>query len=119
MTYLPGGPLPTGTNTIGNVGTKPASVTLVPLDISQVTTGGTAVVALIAGHRSAGGWIQNPATATINLGINEIDTASGTLTVGNTTFIAPGQNYVLAASGNAVSVISSDGTHPFSGAGFQ
>jgi len=46
-------------------GTGPLSVlttsntrTFVPLDIATVTTGGTAVNALSAGHRSAGGWLD-------------------------------------------------------------
>ena len=99
--------------------TSPGNRTLVPLDINSVTTGGAAVVALNAGHRTAGGWIYNPENATVNLGINEIGTASGTTSNGNTTFIYPGGTYVLAPSGNAVSVISSDSAHPFSGIGLQ
>ncbi len=99
--------------------TKPAPYTLVPLDVATVTTGGTAVTALLAGNRLAGGWISNPVTATANLGINEIGTAAGTTSAGNTTFIVPGQTYTLTPSGNAVSVISSDSTHAFSGMGWQ
>lgn len=98
---------------------KPAPLTLVPLAVSTVTTGGTAVTALSAGQRTAGGWIQNPIGATQNLGINEIGTASGTTSSGNTTFITPGQTYMLAPSANAVSVISSDSSHAFSGMGWQ
>ena len=98
---------------------KPAPYTLVALDVATVTTGGTAVTALSAGHRTAGGWISNPATATQTLGINEITTASGTTSAGSTTFISPGQTYTLAPSANAVSVISSDSSHPFSGLGYQ
>lgn len=98
---------------------KPGEVTLVALDVATVTTGGTAVTALTAGHRTAGGWILNPVTATINLGINEIGTAAGTTSAGSTTFIVPGQTYTLAPSTNAVSVISSDSSHPFSGYGWQ
>lgn len=98
---------------------KPGQLTLVPLDVATVTTGGTAVTALLAGNRTAGGWISNPITATVNLGINEIGTAAGTTSAGNTTFITPGQTYTLAPSGNAVSVISSDSAHPFSGYGWQ
>lgn len=98
---------------------KQAQVTIVALDVATVTTGGTAVTAIIAGHRSAGGWIYNPITATANLGINEIGTATGTTSAGSTTFIVPGQSYPLAASGNAVSVISSDSSHAFSGQGWQ
>lgn len=94
-------------------------ITLVPLDVATVTTGGTAVSALAAAHRNKGGWLFNPSTATINLCINEIGTASGTTSAGNTTCIVPGQTYVLAASPNAVSVISSDSAHPFSGYGWN
>ena len=101
------------------VSTTPGSRTLVPLDVNTVTTASTAVTALLAGHRTAGGWISNPATATASIGINEIGTASGTTSVGNTTFISPGQSYTLQPSGNAVSVISVDASHPFSGYGFQ
>jgi hypothetical protein len=100
------------------VQSKGQSVTLVALNVSVVTTGGTAVTALISGNRTAGGWIQNPLTASQNLGINEIGTASGTTSAGSTTFIAPGQTYVLAPSGNPVSVISSDSSHAFSGYGW-
>lgn len=101
------------------LGGYPIPLTLVALDIHTVTTGGTAVTALNAGNRTAGGWIQNPVGATAALGINEIGTASGTTSSGNTTFLQPGQTYTLTPSPNAVSVISSDSTHPFSGMGFQ
>lgn len=93
--------------------------TLIPLDVATVTTGGTAVTALSVGHRVSGGWIFNPTTATINLCVNEIGTATGTTSAGNTTCIPPGTAYALAPSGNAVSVISSDSSHPFSGEGWQ
>jgi hypothetical protein len=92
---------------------------LIPLDTSLVAVGGSAVTALAAGHRSQGGWLQNPVGATVNLCINEIATASGTTSAGNLTCIVPGQTYVLAPSSNAVSVVSSDSPHPFSGYGWQ
>lgn len=132
--------LPAGSNLVGKVGidqttpgttngvqtlsgsvtsTSPASRTIVPLDISTVTTGGTAVTALNAGHRTAGGWLLNPIGATINLCINEQGTASGTTSAGALTCILPGQSYNLQPSGNAVSVITSDSSHPFSGMGLQ
>ena len=87
---------------------------LVSLDISMVTTGGTAVTAINAGHRASGGWIQNPPTATANLCINERGTAT-TTAGGDVVCIVPGQTYMLAANGGPVSVVSSDGPHPFSG----
>ena len=96
-----------------------SQVTILSLDVSTVTTGGTPVTALSAGHATAGGWIQNPPTATTNLGINQKGTAAGTTSSGDTTFIIPGQTYQLSPSANAVSVISSDSAHAFSGYGFQ
>jgi hypothetical protein len=93
--------------------------TMVPLDVATVTTGGTAVVALLAGHRTLGGWLQNPPNATVNLCINEFGTASGTASAGSTTCIIPGQTYTLTPSAKAVSVISSDSAHTFSGCGFN
>lgn len=101
------------------VASTPGARTLVTLDVKTVTTGGTAVTALTSGHKSAGGWIQNPPSATINLCINEIGTATGTTSSGDTTCIIPGQTYNLVPSSGAVSVISSDSSHPFSGYGFQ
>jgi hypothetical protein len=102
-----------------SVFTVSGPITLVPLDAATVTTGGTAVTALAAAHRNKGGWLFNPNSATVNLCINEIGTASGTTSAGNTTCIVPGQTYVLAASPNAVSVVSSDSAHPFSGFGWN
>lgn len=99
--------------------TTPGTRTLVPLDVATVTTGGTAVTALTAGHKSAGGFIQNPPSATINLCINEIGTATGTTSAGSTTCITSGQTYNLSPSTGAVSVISSDSAHPFSGYGLN
>jgi len=96
-----------------------SAANLVPLDVATVTTGGTAVVALTQNHRSGGGWIQNPPSATVNLCINEVGTASGTTSSGNTTCIVPGQSYVLIPNAGPVSVISSDSSHPFSGYGIQ
>jgi hypothetical protein len=140
----PGPGIPTPTGTLGGVGiycwngsaivmcgtgaagaggsavaTSPAARTLVTLDVKTVTTGGTAVTALTAGHRTAGGWIYNPSVATVNLCINEIGTAVGTTSSGDTTCIQPGVTYTLQPAAGAVSVISSDSAHPFSGMGLQ
>lgn len=101
------------------VTTTPGPRTIVPLDISTVTTGGTAVTALNAGHRTAGGFLFNPVGATINLCINEQGTASGTTSAGALTCIIPGQAYLLAPAAGAVSVITSDSSHPFSGYGMN
>lgn len=97
--------------------TVPGGLTIVPLTVATVTTGGTAVTALTAGQRIAGGWIQNPWSATINLCINEAGVAAGTTSAGSTTCIVPGQAYSLTPSPGSVSVISSDSAHPFSGYG--
>jgi hypothetical protein len=96
----------------------PGTITLVPLDVATVTTGGTAVTALIAGHRSKGGWLNNPSTATTNLCVAEVGTAAS-IPGGNTTCLVPGQTLVLTASANAVSVVASDSSHVFSGVGWQ
>lgn len=119
MNKLLVGALLAGITAIGGAQAAPVSLVLMPLDIATVTTGGTAVTALAAGHRNAGGWVYNPPTATVNLCINEIGTASGTTSAGNTTCVVPGQTYMLTPSSNAVSVISSDSAHPFSGYGWN
>lgn len=98
---------------------KPAQLTIVALDVSSVSSGGTAVTALNSGHRTAGGWIHNLETETNVLCINEIGTASGTSSSGNTTCIQPGQTYSIAPAAGAVSVVSANGSHTFSGYGFQ
>ena len=103
----------------GSAHAAPVSLLLVPLDVSTVTTGGTAVTALVAGHRNAGGWLYNPPTATVNLCVNEIAVAAGTTSNGNLTCIVPGQTLLLTPSTNAVSVISSDSAHNFSGYGWN
>lgn len=93
--------------------------TYVPLDISTVTTGGTAVTALTAGHHTAGGFLTNPKGATVDLCINEIATASGTTSAGSLTCIPPGTPYTLSPAAGSVSVITSDSAHPFSGYGLN
>ena len=103
----------------GAVTTTPGQRTIVALDISTVTTGGTAVTALNSGHRTAGGFLQNPIGATIALCISEQGTASGTTSSGATTCIQPGQSYGLTPAAAAVSVITSDSSHPFSGFGLN
>ena len=99
--------------------TTPGTRTLVPLDVATVTTGGTAVTALTAGHRSAGGFLYNPSTATINLCISEVATASGTTSAGSLICIPPDRTYQLTPSANTVSVVSSDSAHAFAGFGYQ
>jgi hypothetical protein len=102
-----------------SVYTVSGPLTLVPLDAATVTTGGVAVTALAAGHRNKGGWLFNPNVATVNLCINEIAPAVGTTSAGSLTCIVPGQTYRLAAGPGAVSVVSSDSAHPFSGLGWN
>lgn len=97
----------------------PGVRTIVALDISTVTTGGTAVTALTAGHRTAGGFLTNPKGATIDLCINEQGTASGATSSGALTCIPPGGTYNLTPAAGAVSVITSDSSHPFSGQGLN
>lgn len=94
-------------------------VTLVPLRVSTVTTGGVAVTALGAGDRTEGGFLVNPVAATVDLCINEQTTASGTTTAGALICIAGGQSYWLAPSALGVSVVTSDSAHAFGGQGFN
>lgn len=100
---------------------KPGSFTEVPLDIATTTTANTAVTAIIAGHRTAGGWIENPSTATTVICVNSITTAafSSGACVGSNNGISPGQTFNIPANANAVSVISSDASHAYSGEGLQ
>jgi hypothetical protein len=100
--------------------TTQGALTIVALDVATVTTGGTAVTASAAGHHNKGGWILNPSTATVNLCINEQATASGTTSAGALTCIVPGQKYNFTPNAtSAVSVVSSDSTHAFSGQGYN
>lgn len=101
--------------TLGGSG---GALTIVTLAVKLVTTGGTAVNAIAANGRTAGGWIQNPPTAPNNLCINEIGTATGTTSSGDTTCIVPGQIYTVAPGTAAVSVISATSSHAFSGMSF-
>lgn len=98
--------------------TVAGQLTLVPLDVASVTTGGTAVTALNAGHRNAGGWLLNPVGAAQPLCINELGTAAGTTSAGSVICIAAGASFNLAPSPNPVSVVSSDSAHPFAGEGY-
>jgi hypothetical protein len=120
--YTPGTVDTTGAECVtgGASGTvTPGSLTLVPLDVSTVTTGGTAVTALTAGHRTKGGFLVNPENATINLCINEQAAASGTVSAAALVCIAPSQAYTLAPSSLGVSVVTSDSAHPFAGQGYN
>lgn len=112
-----GGTVQTVSGSVTNM--SPAARTIVPLDVSTVTTGGAAVTALNAGHRAAGGFLYNPIGATINLCIDEQGAASGTTSAGALTCIQPGQIYTLAPTAGAVSVITADSSHPFSGYGLN
>lgn len=123
-TYSAGQQKPITQNTSGQAcnaasQVSPAARTIVALDASTVTTGGTAVTALIAGHRTAGGFLTNPKAATVDLCINEQGTASGTTSLGPLTCIPPGGSYLLAPAAGLVSVITSDSSHPFSGYGLN
>jgi hypothetical protein len=108
-----------GTPGTGSIQTSPAPRTIVTLDVKTVTTGGAAVTAIAAGNRTGGGFLQNPPSATINLCVNEIGVASGTTSNGDTTCIIPGQGYVVTPAAGAVSVVTSDAAHPFSGYGLR
>ena len=103
----------------GMVSTTPGPRQIISLDIKTVTAANVAVLAINPGNRTAGGWIQNPPTATVNLCYNELSTAVGFLSNGDTTCIIPGQSAIISASQLGLSVISSDSNHPFSGYGLK
>lgn len=98
--------------------TMPAPLTIVPLDVATVTTGGTAVTALAASEHARGGFIMNPVGATQNLCISETGTAT-TTAGGSVVCIAAGVVYQLSPSNGPVSVNSSDSSHAFSGLGYR
>lgn len=107
---------------VGNawpVSSIPAVSTPAAPDISTVTTGGTAVNAFSAGHCTRGCYLINPKAATIDLCVNGVAVASGTVTVGSLICVLPGQSLFLPARSNAISVVSSDSAHPFGGEGYQ
>ena len=103
----------------GNIRSARGSLTIVPLDVATITSPNTAVTALSAGHATGGGWIQNPDSAAFDICINQVGTASGTTSSGSTTCIQPAQTYLITPSTGAVSVVSVDGAHNFSGYGYQ
>lgn len=107
-----------GASWAANTPVYPGLRVVFSLDVSIVTTGGTAVTAIAQGHRTAGGWLFNPASATVNLCINEIGTASGTASQGDLTCIVPGQTFLVVPGSGPVSVVTSDSLHPFSGEGW-
>jgi len=110
----------TASATSGGTSISLASITVTPLDVATVTTGGAAVTALTAGHRAKGGFLMNPIGATVALCINEAGgTASGTTSAGSLICIQPGNSYNLAPSALAVSVITSDSAHAFAGEGYN
>ena len=110
-----------GSVTQGAGGSSPwlvslGSRTIVPLDISSVTTGGTAVSALSAGHATAGGFLVTSNAAGIC--VNQVG-AAGTATSGNTQCVAQNQAFALVPSAAAVSVNSSASSVTFGGEGLQ
>ena len=115
---VPAGNSPLYMDANGNlcVISKPAPLKVTSLDISTVTTGGTAVNALSAGHASAGGFVVTANAAGIC--INEVG-AAGTASSGDTACVAQNVPYYLAPTANAISVNSSSSSVTLAGYGFQ
>ena len=97
-------------------GPKPPLYTLIPLDVGSVTTGGTAVAALAAGHATAGGFVVTSNAAGIC--INQRGTAV-TSTTGDTACVAQNVPFYLVPSKNAVSVNSASSSVTIAGYGLQ
>lgn len=116
VTSLPA--LPAGSNSIGGVTDTPVQVTPTNLSAGTVTTGGTAVTALAAGHAAKGGWISNPLTNTGTLCISETGTA-GTANSVSTVCLPPGGTLTLPATGVAISANSTTSSLTFIGYGYE
>jgi hypothetical protein len=104
--------------TLGAVTTKPGSRAIIPLDVSVVTTGGTAVTALTAGHAAAGGFIvtNNPAGMCVDQ-----STTAGTVngTPSTTVCVLQFESFPLTPNGGAVSVNSTGSGVAISGQGWN
>lgn len=89
---------------------------IIPLDISTVTTGGTAVPALSPGHAKCGGWLMTANAAGIC--VDQIQTAgTATGTPSTTGCVAANVPYYLVPSSNGVSVNSGSSSVSFGGQG--
>ena len=89
---------------------------IISLDIATVTTGGTAVNALSAGHAVCGGFVVTSNSAGIC--VNQKGTA-GTATLGDTACVAANVPYYLAPTANAISVNSTSSSVSLGGNGYQ
>lgn len=103
----------------GQVAVQPTPRTLVPLDIATVSTGGTAVTALNAGHATAGGSLMTANSAGIC--VDQIAANAGTVTGTPSSTQCVGQNVLfnLVPSNRAVSVNSTGSNVLFAGQGLQ
>lgn len=127
--WVPGGQAPQTVDTSGracgsvtggggSVLTKPGPYIIVPLDIATVTTGGTAVVALSAGHATAGGFILTSSSA--GLCVDQHTTAGTATGTPSTTSCVPATiPYNLVPSAGAVSVNSTGSSTALAGEGLQ
>lgn len=99
---------------------SPRAVTPAALDVSTITTGGTAVTAILPGNRLYGGYLQNPVGAAQSLCIDETGaTAVGTVSSGTTICIPAGGVFRVAPSPQPVSAIASDSAHVFAGSAYR
>lgn len=99
--------------------TQPSQPTAVDPDVSTVTTGGTAVNAFAAGNCAKGCFVVNNWAATTKLCGRSTGTASGTDNNGGTSCVGAGQTLTFAPTAAAISVVTSDNNHPFSGTGYK
>jgi len=96
--------------------TAPSLRTQLALDANTVTNAGTAVTAILAGHRTAGGLLQTSNAA--GFYVNEIGTA-GTTVAGGTMFVFQNQVWSPQPSTAAVSVNATVNGLVISGFGMQ
>ncbi len=123
LTILTGTGVPVGNPLVGT-GNGPATnvkigpFTIIPLDVATVTTGQTAITALVATHASGGGFIITSNTAGIC--VDQTTTAGyATGSPSTTTCVAANQPYYLVPSGGAVSVNSTASSVALAGWGLQ
>jgi hypothetical protein len=95
---------------------SPAPRTQVPLDENEILNSGTAVTAISAGHRTAGGILQTGNAA--GMYVNEITTA-GTVVANGTVFVPENTIYQVTPGTGPVSVNATASAVIISGFGLQ
>ena len=102
--------------TANSFASSPGQRTQLPLDNGEIVTGGDAVDAINAGHRTAGGTLQT--TNAAGFYVNEISTA-GTVAADGTIFVPQNTIWNVTPGSGPVSINASDDGVVISGFGLQ